>query len=127
MLRQLTVVQEKYLETIDELEQRDGAARVSDIAGLLSIKAPSVTQAVGRLIKLGLVTRTEQRRTRLSRKGRQMAILLRRRHDVLRRFMVGALGMDDEMADGEACRMEHAVSAEFVNRLAAFVESAQTF
>jgi Mn-dependent DtxR family transcriptional regulator len=116
--RQPTVVQQTYLEAIADLVAEHGHAHVTAIAERLDVSKPSVVQVVSRLEEEGLVVRNDKVLT-LTTQGRRLWRDLEERHRVIQSFMVAVLGMDEEAADQEACRLEHYASAEFIERLAA--------
>ena len=83
---------------------------------MLEVKKPSVTEAVSRLVHLGIVRRGNEG-VLLSSKGAQLAQSLTERHEALRSFMQDVLGMDPGSADAAACRIEHSAAKEFTDRL----------
>jgi Mn-dependent DtxR family transcriptional regulator len=119
-LQELSPKQQAYVETIDELANDNGAARISDVADKLHVSPPSVSEAVGRLVKQGLAVRKSWHEIELSGRGRAIAATLTGRHRALLRFMTDVLGMNPEDADKDACRVEHCISREFGARLTCF-------
>jgi DtxR family Mn-dependent transcriptional regulator len=115
-LAELSASQEAYLEAIYILEHTGGAiaARVADRLG---VRAPSVSGALRRLEAQALLQAGGDRALRLTPAGRRLAEQVMRRHRVLERWLVEGLGLDWARAHAEAQRMEHAVSAEVVDRL----------
>lgn len=110
-----------YLEVIHELSRSHGSARVTDIAARLDLAKASVTQALAVLREQGLVEQERYGPVILTGKGRRYALTVSRRHTVLSRFLVEVLGLDREAAERDACRMEHAVSGETIDRLVSFL------
>ncbi len=107
---------ERYLEAVYILE-RTGGAIAARVAERLGVRAPSVSVALRRLERLGLLRTAPDRRLFLSPEGERLAELIMRRHRVLERWLVEGLGLGWARAHSEAQRMEHAVSAEVVDRL----------
>jgi DtxR family Mn-dependent transcriptional regulator len=114
--------QEDYLEAILELTMRDGSARVRDIADRIAVAKSSVTVALRALSRAGLIHYAPYQLVTLTEKGRAMSEKISGRHRVLRDFMVGVLGVDDVVADRNACRIEHAVEDRVMRRFSCFVE-----
>jgi len=121
-LQDISAKQQTYIESIDELLQTQGTARSVDLARKLGVSLPSVSEAVGRLVKQGLVLRPSWHELRLSEHGAHIAELLSCRHETLMRFMVDVLSMDPDEAEHDACRAEHFISREFTNRLTCFAD-----
>ncbi|MFW6107915.1 MAG: metal-dependent transcriptional regulator [bacterium] len=115
----LSAALEDYLEAIAGLTAQDGGARVRDIARALSVHKSTVTAALKSLAEKKLVHYAPYERARLTRRGRRIAREVRRRHRLIRRFLVDVLCLDEEAADENACRMEHVVDADVLRRLAA--------
>jgi len=120
--RKLTSSQEDYLEAILLLVRRGQVARVRDIAKLLNVGMPSVTAALKALSKRELVNYDPYQVITLTDRGQEVAEGVSRRHDLLNRFFVDVLGLDEATAEANACRMEHAVDSALVERLTKFVE-----
>jgi DtxR family transcriptional regulator, Mn-dependent transcriptional regulator len=123
---QLSSQMEDYLETIYQLCREQGVARVKGIAERLEVTNPSVVGAVKNLKRRKLVWQERYGYIRLTEEGQKIAGVINHRHEVLSSFFEKFLGLDPETASGDACRIEHAVSAETVQRLrsvAEFVES----
>jgi DtxR family Mn-dependent transcriptional regulator len=117
---------EDYLEAMLELEEEDRPARVKDISQALSVHKSTVTSALRNLSEKGLVNYHPYEIARLTPKGRKIAREVTRHHKVIRRFLKEVLFLDDETAEQNACRMEHVVDQEVLERLtyfARFIES----
>jgi len=112
------------LEAIHELEAQTplGYARVKDIAARLKVKPSTVTIALRRLKKMGLVHYERYRGVKLTTRGRRHARRLVRTHQLLAEFFEKVLGLDSEEADENACRVEHVLSQQAIERLAAFLD-----
>lgn len=103
----LTPVMEDYLETIFDLDQEKKVVRVKDIARRLDVKMPTVTSMLKTLSKRGLVHYEKYEYVDLTRKGSDVGQEMRRRHGILYRFLTTILKIDAQVADAEACKMEH--------------------
>ena len=112
---------EDYLEEIHVLILEKGRARVRDVALELHVKMPSVVKAITELKKLELVNQEPYGDIELTEKGRRLAANVLGRHKLLKAFLV-KLNVPDEIADKDACLMEHILSATTLDRIRAFVE-----
>ena len=114
---------EDYLEEIHVLILEKGRARVRDVAHDLHVKMPSVVKAITELKKLELVNQEPYGDIELTVKGRRLAANVLGRHNLLKAFLV-KLDVPDEIADNDACLMEHILSATTLDRIREFVEGA---
>jgi len=112
---------EDYVETIFRLHSEGVTVKVSDIASALAVTKPSVVRAIRELTRLGLVRHEPYRGVELTEKGRRVAKLVLSRHLLLREFLV-KLGVGAEMADRDACLMEHILSAETLDRIRNYIK-----
>ena len=113
---------ENYLEAILSFEDESGLARSIDVASALGVSRPSVNKALGVLKKAGMVDQQPYGRISLTPDGRRRAKEVMRRHGVIKGFLTGVLGVDDETADFEACKMEHVFSEQTMRKLTDYLE-----
>lgn len=116
---------EDYLEAIHVLIEGKGSACVRDVAKALDVKMPSVVKAIHELKTLELVTQEPYSAIELTQKGRRVARSVLGRHRLLREFLV-KLGVRPGVADEDACRMEHILSAETLDKIRSFTEGKQS-
>jgi DtxR family Mn-dependent transcriptional regulator len=107
--KKLTPSSEDYLETILELLEKSDAVRSVDIAGHLHVSKASVTKAMGILRDAGLIDQAHYGLIRLTSKGRQEADEILLRHSMLKRFLTEILGIEESIAEQDACKMEHVI------------------
>ena len=112
---------EDYLEAIAECENEDGFARVTAIRDLLHVKTPSVTGALRVLADNGYVKHEPYSGVKLTAKGRRTAEDVKQRHILLRHFLVDVLGVQPKTADLDACKMEHSISRNTLDKLHQFL------
>lgn len=117
----LSAAMQDYLEEILNLSNRLETVRVTDIAGRLNLTKASVSQALNQLREQGLITQDRYGPVELTEQGRYYGEVVKRRHVVLRSFLVEVLHLDHQKAEQDACRMEHAVSSETIERLVDFL------
>lgn len=115
----LTRSVEDYLKAIYRLSSQGGFATTSDIAGLLHLSAPSVSGMVKRLSEMGLLEHVPYRGVQLTSQGRRAALNMIRRHRVLELYLTQHLGYNWDNVHNEAERLEHAVSDDLIERMAA--------
>ena len=100
---------EMYLETIYILSQRSSAVRGIHVSEYMGFSKPSVSRAVGLLKKEGLAVTDEQGFIKLTEEGQKKARSIYERHTVLTQLFIN-LGVDEETAAADACRIEHYMS-----------------
>jgi len=122
MVGTLTESLEDYLEIIFLLVHKHKVARVRDIARAKAVKNSSVTSALQRLAKEGLVEYRAREFVNLTEEGREFAFRVHQRHKFLKRFFVDLLQVDPETAEQDACSIEHSISVETLERIIAFAE-----
>ena len=108
---QLSGSREDYLETIYKLTETNTVARVKDIAAKLNVRKPSVHCAINELKKYGLVEQEPYGYITLTKTGLAEAKKVAKRHDILQDFLL-LLGVPPEVAERDACAMEHLLSKE---------------
>jgi Mn-dependent DtxR family transcriptional regulator len=110
-----------HLMAIDELIQRLGYARVSDVARHLNITRGSVSISLRPLKKVGLVIQDENRHLRLSAEGQGLVDAIKTKRRVVQRWFAELLGVTATQAEIDACKFEHLLSNETAARLASFL------
>lgn len=115
-----------YVETIERLISTHGYARVTDIAAMLYLKPPSVTNMLQKLDQQGYVKYTRYRGVTLTQKGKRLANILRKRHAALKAFFV-MIGVSEATAEKDACEIEHKIHPKSIEKLASFLEFLTTF
>ncbi|MDD2297818.1 MAG: metal-dependent transcriptional regulator [Sphaerochaetaceae bacterium] len=113
---------EDYLEAVLELEQEHGIVRLTDVALKIGVTKPSVNRAMKILQNEGYIHQENYGNIELTAKGRLKASQVYSRHKTLTTFFGDVLKVNPEIAEADACRMEHILSAETMAKLAAFVE-----
>lgn len=112
---------EEYLETIFEIEEEGIVPIRARLVERLRLSAPAVSETVNRLVEQGNVELLDDRRLRLTPKGRAIARSIVRRHRLAERLLVDVIGLEWEKAHREADRWEHAISAEVEEKLVALL------
>jgi DtxR family Mn-dependent transcriptional regulator len=110
-----------HLMAIDDLVQRLGYARVSDVARQLNITRGSVSITLQPLKKAGLVLQDENRHLRLSPAGQKLVDAIKTKRHVIQRLLSELFGVDGQQAEIDACKLEHLVSNETARRMISFL------
>ena len=102
---------ENYLETILVLSKKRPVVRSVDISNELGFKKSSVSIAMKNLREKGHITVTDAGYIYLTESGKQIADMIYERHELLSSWLV-RLGVPEEIATEDACRIEHVISKE---------------
>ena len=102
---------EMYLETILLLQEKHPQVRSIDIVHQTGYSKPSVSRAVGLLKQRNLINVDENGYITLTLEGKTLAAKILERHRIITDFLIG-LGVSPEVADEDACKMEHIISDE---------------
>ncbi len=102
---------EDYLEMMLMLKEKHGYIRSVDIAEELGVKKPSVSYATKRLRENGYITMDSDSLITLTDAGMEIAQRMYERHKVMMKLLM-MLGVDEETAREDACKMEHVLSEE---------------
>ena len=114
---------EDYLEAIVMLGGTDSqSVRSVDIAKQMDVSKASVNKAIGLLKEKGLAEQPYYGDVTLTKKGYDYAKAVYKRHRYLTAFLSKALGIPDDVAEDEACLMEHAISDESFEKWIAYIE-----
>ena len=108
---------EQYIEAIADLLTRDKVCSVSEIAEQVQVSRPAASRAVRELAEKQLVDHKAYGYVDLTPQGQSLADMLTARHEALYHFLVDVLQFEQDWADAEACRLEHQLGDEVVNRL----------
>lgn len=111
---------EDYLFIIYNLLQENNVARVKDIASRKDVKMSSVSSALKRLTKNGLIDYAARDKVSITKDGEILVRRLSNRREQVSRFLYSVLGVSYDIAQKDAGGMEHHVSLETLDRLAAF-------
>jgi Mn-dependent DtxR family transcriptional regulator len=107
---------EMYLETILILSQKGQSVRSIDVAEQMGFSKPSVSRAVSRLKQGGYLLMDKSGELTLTDAGRKVAETIYERHQVLS-GLLESIGVDPVVAANDACKIEHAISAESFSAL----------
>ena len=113
---------ENYLETIHVLSKKNGNVRSIDVANELNFSKPSVSVAMKSFREEGYITVDEDGYLYLTDKGLEVAERVYERHETLAKALM-ALGVDEETAYDDACKIEHHISDKSVQKIKEYLEN----
>ena len=111
---------EMYLEAILVLTRKNGFVRSIDVSEYLGYSKPSVSRAVGLLRQGEYIVVEADGALTLTDSGREIAEKIYERHTFLTELLV-KLGVSEETAAADACRLEHAISDESFQAIKRYV------
>ena len=102
---------EMYLEAIQVLSKKNGFVRSIDVSEYLGYSKPSVSRAMGILRSGDYICMDKDGAITLTDSGREIAEKIYERHTLLTRLLM-RLGVSEDVAAADACKLEHAISDE---------------
>lgn len=121
-MEKLSASLEDYLEIIYNGIESNCTVRAVDIAKELNVSRASVTEALNKLSAKGLINYGRYQTITITDMGRKLAQDVVNRHSSLSSFFSDVLGAGEVVAEQDACRIEHIISAELLDRFEAFGE-----
>lgn len=118
----MTASLEDYLEAVFVLAQKKTSVRLTDIASFLRVSKPSANRAVNTLTASGYLKHETYGDISLTSDGETYAASVLHRHKLLKHFLVSTLGVGEDTAEEDACKMEHVMSAETIEKLYDYLE-----
>lgn len=112
---------EDYLEAILHISLEKGYAKTKDVARRLGVSSPSVVEMFQKLDHLGMVEYRRYEGVVLTPAGRKVAEVIRFRHETLKQLLI-LIDIPHDIADGDACRMEHELSEKSVQKIRLFLD-----
>lgn len=111
---------EMYLEAIHVLKKKNGYVRSIDVSEYLGYSKPSVSRAMGILRNGGYITVEKDGGISLTQSGLEIAEKIYARHTLLTKLLIH-IGVSEEKAAEDACKLEHAISDESFEALQKYV------
>lgn len=111
-----------HLMTISHLLEKNGYARVTDVARSLEITRGSASITLKALKEKGLVQEDQNKFLRLSEKGQHLSHSIQSMRKILVKFMKNVLDVDAGQAEVDACKIEHLLSSETGSKLLQFLK-----
>ena len=126
MERSLTPAMEDYLKLIFNLGKKTTAVRIRDIAKEMKVRMSSVTSMLNTLSRKNLINHEKYEHVELTSEGMKIAQEISLQHEVLFNFLNNILKIDSEVANEDACRMEHAISPVTLKKMIQFMQFIET-
>jgi DtxR family Mn-dependent transcriptional regulator len=120
---ELTKSREDYLEAICEICEEEKVARVKDLAAHMAVSLASVNYALKALEGEGLIKHKRYGYIELTEKGSKVGKAIYRKHKLIRSFLINVLNVDENVADKDACGIEHVVSEETCDKMNSYLKS----
>ncbi|MFS0820733.1 metal-dependent transcriptional regulator [Bacillus sp. 1P02SD] len=117
----LSSILEDYLETIFLLSKEGVGVRLSDIADKVGVTKASTNRAMATLSQFGLVHNERYKEIHLTPKGYEYANGIFHKHKVVKQFFIDILQIDKDIADREACLIEHVISSNSIRAMEHFM------
>lgn len=112
---------EMYLETILLLSKKNDHVRSIDVVEYMGVSKPSVSRAINLLKNGGYVNMDESGYLTLTEIGKEVALKIYERHELISGFLT-ALGVSENTAVADACKIEHHISDESFAAIKKYVE-----
>ncbi len=112
---------ENYLETILVLKNKNGLVRSIDVANHLGFSKPSISVAMKAFREEGYITMESDGNIELTEKGLEIAEEMYQRHHVIAHALM-AIGVSEETAYEDSCRIEHHISKESFGKIKEYLE-----
>lgn len=112
---------EDYLEAIWDLQKNKGYIKVKDIADKLEVTRPSVSEMIKKLSENEYIIYEKYGGIIFTGRGKKLALEIKKRHNLFVEFLK-IIGVSEENAQQDACKLEHDVSPETITCLLEFVE-----
>ena len=113
---------EDYLELISDLLNKNGEARIVDIANKLNIAQATANKTIKRLHSQGYIKKDPYRSIFLTLKGQKIASESKKRHNIVYKFLIN-LGVNQKIAAADSEGIEHHVSSKTLDKMEKFNKS----
>lgn len=113
---------EDYLEAVFVLSAQKSNVRITDIAEFLGVSKPSVNRAVNTLKQNGFLEHETYGDIKITPAGESYAANVLRRHKLIKQFLIDKLGVSEDVAEHDACQMEHVMSPTTIDKLYDYLE-----
>ena len=120
-MKQLKRSGEDYLEAIFNLSKMGEGVKSVDVAMALGVTKPSTHRAINNLIEKGLVLKESYGQVRLTENGIRLAEEILKKHHAITKLLIDVLGVSSEVAEIDACKIEHELSEETTRKLYEFL------
>jgi Mn-dependent DtxR family transcriptional regulator len=124
-MEKLSPAMEDYLKRIYCLSGHDAEkiVHVSELASRMGVSKACASRATNTLSEKGLIQKSKYQGVTLTTEGKEQADVLSQRHSALQRFFSEVLRVDPIIAEKDACKIEHSISAESYSSICAYLEN----
>ena len=122
---ELSPSEEDYLETIYLVKKEHKTVKPIEVAKKLNVRKPSVTGAVKKLSKKGFIQYQKYGDIKITEEGEKTARDIYKKHQMLMRFFTEVLKLEKNIAEEDACKIEHTLSKKTLNKLTKFIQKAK--
>lgn len=112
---------ENYLEAILMIKNKKGYVRSIDVANELGVSKPSVSVAMKNFREAGYIVIEPDGNITLTQKGSEIAEKVFKRHEMIAKILI-KLGVDEETAYEDSCKIEHGLSEQSFNKIKEYFE-----
>ena len=112
---------ESYLDAILELSETENSVRLKDIADRIGVTKSTANAAMAALAENNLIRHEYYGQIQLTDSGRKVALKIAKKHKIIKRFFSEILKIDPDIADSEACAIEHVISDVTTNAMQEFL------
>ena len=114
---------EDYLELIHNTISKKEEIKAIDIANKFNISRSSVSEALIRLADMDFIIYEGRKGIKITQKGIKEAQKITKKHQVLSRFFIEILKIDDKTANKNACKIEHVIDDILIEKMNSYIES----
>ncbi|MHA1589336.1 MAG: metal-dependent transcriptional regulator [Candidatus Njordarchaeales archaeon] len=118
---QLSMREEEYLEAIYILSLKKKFIRIKDLSEILNVKPASVVDFLKKLKNRGLISYEKYNAIALTPEGERIAREIYKRHIIIKQFLIIALGVPEDIAEEDACYIEHGIHEETFKKIEEYV------
>jgi len=114
---------EDYLEYIHNKISSEKTVKAIDIANKFNVSRPTVSEALIRLADMDLIIYEGRKGIKITQKGIEQAKKTVKKHEILSSFFVNILKIDSTLADKNACKIEHVIDDELIEKMNEYIKS----
>ncbi len=114
--------EEDYLEAMLLISEKKKSIRIKDLAEMLNVRPPTVVEYLDKLARKGLIRYEKHEYIHLTREGRELAKKIYDRHMAIKEMLVRFFQVPEDIAERDACYIEHGISSITMDRIVFFVK-----
>ena len=118
-----TTSKQDYLKALLALSKNGGSIHSADVADVVGVSRASVSKAMKLLKESKYITKEKYGPIALTPLGKRTASAVKKRNELIKMLLTDILGVNDNVAKCDACRMEHTISSETAEKLEKYLET----